>query len=405
MKKIIISVGVYLFFGTCCAVFKLGIESIDDVFVRYYKHDKIGLVTNQTGIDQHHHRSVDVLLSKGFNIVCLLAPEHGINGTVLAAKNVDDVIDKRTGMPIVSLYGHGTGKTVNQAVLDMIDTFMIDLQDCGMRHYTYISTMATILKAAAKAKKRVVIFDRPNPLGAVMEGPLVEPSLHSFISIASIPLRHGLTMGELARYFNKYLCEGMVDLRVVPMRNYSRKEPVVHLLAPLSPNIRSIESCKGYSFLGLLGEVYPLYNGVGTHQAFTELLIPVSYQISDQQWRLLRGVLRSYGIESTLVRHIKKDVPMIGLTLIMHDMNQVNAFSAFCAILKFMKKNGVRITLSNSFDKAVGSSLVRSWINDEISTGQLSERLAEELRTFYRIIHSICLYEPLPKLCFLDSNL
>ncbi|MES2181763.1 MAG: exo-beta-N-acetylmuramidase NamZ domain-containing protein, partial [Pseudomonadota bacterium] len=134
---------------------------------------------------------------------------------------------------------------------------MFDIQDSGMRHYTYISTLYHAMKVAAQYNKQMVIFDRPNPLGARMEGPVVTQQLKSFISIAQVPLRHGMTVGELAWYFNKYELEKPAELHVVRMHGYDRRARFVaqnELAQPLSPGLRTEQACYGYSFLGLLGE-------------------------------------------------------------------------------------------------------------------------------------------------------
>lgn len=118
-----------------------------------------------------------------------------------------DTVDAKTKLPVISLYGKYTGKNFDLAIVKEIDLFIFDIQDIGMRHYTYISTLLELLKMAEQHNKSVVVFDRPNPLGARMEGPVVESDLISFISAAAIPLRHGMTVGELARYFNRFVLE------------------------------------------------------------------------------------------------------------------------------------------------------------------------------------------------------
>ena len=114
------------------------------------------------------------------------------------------------------------GKQIDPTILQQLDALIYDIQDSGMRHYTYISTMLCALEASAEHNKPLYILDRPNFLGLNMEGPLVEPELKSFISIASIPLRHGMTVGELARYFNTHILKKKAPLQVVAMKQYSR---------------------------------------------------------------------------------------------------------------------------------------------------------------------------------------
>src|SRR5207249_6044556 len=139
-----------------------------------------------------------------------------------------------------------------------LDCLVFDIQDSGMRHYTYISTLLNTMKIAAEYKKPYIVLDRPNPLGGMMQGPLVQPDLISFISIAPIPLRHGMTIGELAHYFNGHILEKSAILHVIPMHDYNRMNGFAGtFLHQLSPNLLSLQSCYGYSFLGLLGEVEP----------------------------------------------------------------------------------------------------------------------------------------------------
>src|SRR5579872_3458062 len=173
--------------------FMLGIENISPELLSWLSKKRVALITNQSGRDQQGRRSVDLLLSKHVNLVKILAPEHGINGTIAAATLVPDTVDKATLLPIVSLYGHGTGKKIDASLGNSIDVFMIDIQDVGMRHFTYISTLLRVLEFAAEHNKYVIVCDRPNPLGSPVEGPGVESELISFISAASIPLRHGMT--------------------------------------------------------------------------------------------------------------------------------------------------------------------------------------------------------------------
>ena len=203
----------------------------------------IGLVTNQTGKDQKGTATLDILLKKGFKVTYIFAAEHGIEGKIEAGKELKDGRESSRNIPVVSLYAGGDkGKKIDPATLKDIDIIFFDIQDSGMRHYTYISTLYAVLKAAGQENKKVVVFDRPNPLGKAMEGPLVEPELISFISIAPIPLRHGMTVGELAEYFNEHILEKKAALKVVEMKDYERTHGIAHLPSPLSPNIASRES-------------------------------------------------------------------------------------------------------------------------------------------------------------------
>lgn len=384
--------------------FKLGIENIPNSFVNTYVHQnlKIGLVTNQTGKDRNGNRSVDILLKKGFKISYIFAPEHGLNGTIAAEKEVKDGIDVKTKIPVISLYAKDTGKKINPEILQNIDALFFDIQDSGMRHYTYISTLYHVLKGAAQEKKRVVVFDRPNPLGKAMEGPLVDPSLISFISIAPIPLRHGMTVGELAEYFNDLVLEQKASLQVIAMDGYERHNSFESLLAPLSPNIACTASCHGYSFLGLLGEIKPFDVGVGTPLAFQLIALPESLAISSDVWQQLALQLKGVGIHTTPHRymHALKKEYYHGLQLQISNINQVAAFNAFLTTVTTIKKAGIDLRFNVNFDKAVGSKLVRLFLTDMASYQQLIEEVNNGLQYFFQKAQTVFKYLPHPELIF-----
>ena len=383
------------------AEFKLGIENIPQSIINQYVEKKIpvALITNQTGKDQKGNRTVDILIKKGFNVQVIFAPEHGFDGKSQAAQEIKDGRDVKTKIPVMSLYGKGTGKKVDPEMIKNIDAFFFDIQDSGMRHYTYISTLFTILKAAEEEKKKVIVFDRPNPLGKAMEGPLVESSLISFISIASIPLRHGMTLGELAEYFNQHVLEKQAALTVVPMKNYDRTVGIEHLHAPLSPNIASKESCHGYSFLGLLGEVKPFDVGVGTHHAFQLITLPESLALPMSVWHELAARLKTLGITATIYKYMneRKKEPYHGLHVTMTDINQVNAFNALLITVATMKKAGVPIDFQIAFDKAAGSKQVRLFLMGMIGYRELIEEVNSGLQSFFQKAQTVFKYLPHPE--------
>ena len=160
-----------------CHAYKLGYESLTPghvaALVPQCKTPRLGLVTNHTGVTDQGQRVVDYLLQKGFIITKLFAPEHGISGTILAEKDVTDTKDAKTGLPVISLYKNQTGSPADSMFED-IDVILFDMQDSGMRHYTYISTLYQVMRIAAALHKPIIVLDRPNPLGPNMEGPLVE---------------------------------------------------------------------------------------------------------------------------------------------------------------------------------------------------------------------------------------
>lgn len=390
--------------GATVLDFKLGIENMTGPFVSEYvkKRTPIALVTNQTGKDQRGNRTIDILRAKGFNVIKIFAPEHGLEGKTQAAQEVKDGIDVKTQIPVLSLYGKNSGKKVAPETIKDVEAIFFDVQDSGMRHYTYISTLFNILQTAANEQKKVVVFDRPNPLGKTMEGPLVEPSLISFISIASIPLRHGMTIGELAEYFNSFVLEKKAALTVMHMDGYQRSLGIPELIAPLSPNIASKESCHGYCFLGLLGEVKPFDVGVGTPHAFQVIALPASLSLSLSFWQELTDRLKACGISATKheFMHERKKELYHGLRLCMDNINQVNAFNAFLLTVSLVKKAGIALDFQREFDKAAGSARVRAFLNGSITYQELMGDINKDLQIFFQKAQSVFRYAPHPELVF-----
>src|SRR5439155_15149249 len=164
---------------------------------------RIGLVTNQTGRDRSGRQTIDVLIkSAKVKLDALFSPEHGIRG--VADQKVSDTKDEQTGLPIYSLYGETRRPKPEQ--LKDLDALVYDIQDVGARFYTYITTLGYVLEEATKAKLPVFVFDRPNPINGIdVEGPLADQDKLSFIAYHPIPVRHGLSVGELSRLYNEEL--------------------------------------------------------------------------------------------------------------------------------------------------------------------------------------------------------
>ena len=181
---------------------QLGIDRLKSLEFEPLKGKRVGLITNHTGVDSKGRLTREILHSaKSVNLVCLLTPEHGLDGTELAGKYVATRTDKLTGLTAHSLYGP-TRKPTPQ-MLKGIDTLVYDMQDIGVRSYTYISTMAKCMEAAGELGLEFVVLDRPNPLGGTrVEGPPVEQKWISFVGQIPVPYVHGMTCGELARMLN-----------------------------------------------------------------------------------------------------------------------------------------------------------------------------------------------------------
>ena len=228
---------------------------------------RIGLVTNHTGRSRDGRQTIDVLhKAPGVRLVALFSPEHGIRG--IADEKIADSKDEATGLPIYSLYSETRRPTAEQ--MKDLDAFVFDIQDIGTRFYTYISTLGYVMEEAAKAHKPVFVLDRPNPIGGIeVEGPLADAGKFSFTAYHSIPVRHGLTIGELAQLFNTEKKIGC-DLRVVKMEGWQRSMwfDVTSLTwVNPSPNMRSLTEATLYPGIGLL-ETTNVSVGRGTDTPF-----------------------------------------------------------------------------------------------------------------------------------------
>src|SRR5262249_37501983 len=217
------------------------------------KDKRVGLITNQTGRDRDGNSSIDLLhKAPGVKLVALFPTEHGIRGA-LDQSNISDSTDEKTGLPIYSLYGEAKAPTAE--MLKEIDTLVFDIQDVGARFYTYISTLGLAIEAAAKNKKSFVVLDRVNPInGEDVEGPLADLDKLSFIAHHPIPVRHGMTVGELARLFNKER-DINADLSVVRVEDWKRSQwfdsTGLTWVSP-SPNTRSLTEATLYPGVCLL---------------------------------------------------------------------------------------------------------------------------------------------------------
>jgi uncharacterized protein YbbC (DUF1343 family) len=236
---------------------------------------RVGLITNHTGLDRAGRRNIDVMRDAGIRITALFSPEHGITGKQ-DQPDVADEKDAATGLPVWSLYANGRYR-MTPAMLAGVDTLVFDMQDVGARFYTYSCTMLYALEESAKAKIPFYVLDRPNPVtGAHVEGPLLDANLHSFAGCFAMPVRHGLTLGELAVMANTELKWG-ADLHVVKMKNWQRGDwfdsTGLSWIDP-SPNMRSLNAAALYDGLALL-EASPNYSvGRGTDAPFEQIGAP-----------------------------------------------------------------------------------------------------------------------------------
>ena len=209
---------------------------------------RVGIVGNQTSIIDETHL-VDTLLSLGVDVRKIYTPEHGFRGTADAGAKVNSSKDEKTGLPIVSLYGKNKKPTAE--MLQGIDVILFDLQDVGVRFYTYISTMTYVMEAAAENELPVIVLDRPNPNGFYVDGPVLKSENKSFVGMHQVPAVYGMTIGEYAKMVNgeEWLKNGIhCDLTVIPINNYNRNA-IYELPVKPSPNLPNWESIYLYPTL------------------------------------------------------------------------------------------------------------------------------------------------------------
>ncbi len=250
--------------------FMTGADNISSYF-NLLKNKKVGILTNQTGLlsfeqeysitDTLNHNQqsgtktntmhlVDFLLQKTkINLVKIYAPEHGFRGTADAGEVIVDGKDSKTGLPIISLYGSNKKPTAEQ--LNGIDVLLFDLQDVGARFYTYISSLHYVMEACAENNVELILLDRPNPNGNIVDGPILEPEHSSFVGMHPVPVLHGMTIGEYALMINgeKWLKDGVqCKLKIVPCENYRREMPYRLPVRP-SPNLPNDQAINLYASL------------------------------------------------------------------------------------------------------------------------------------------------------------
>ena len=285
----------------------LGAQQFDK-YVPQLKKKRVGIVTNITGVI-NTTSIVDTLLKLKVNVKKIFGPEHGFRGNTEAGEKVTSNMDAKTGLPIVSLYGSNKKPTAEQ--LKDIDVLIYDIQDIGVRFYTYISTMCYAMEACAENKKDFIVLDRPNPNGFYIDGPTMKNEFKGFLGIHNVPLVYGMTCGEYARMANN---EGWLknkvkcNLIVIPLKNYDRKATYALPVKP-SPNIPNLDAILLYPGLGLFeGTIISLGRGTDIpfqvigHPEYSDTVfsfIPKATDLSKEPKYLDK---RCYGLD------LKKDI-------------------------------------------------------------------------------------------------
>ena len=259
--------------GASPAPVRPGIEVLLTDSLHLVRASRVGLVTNQSGVDASGVSDVARLQAAGIRLVALFSPEHGFRGVADPGAAVASSVDSATGVPIYSLYGRSSAPT--NEMLQGIDVMLVDLQDAGARYYTYLATTIDVMRAAGQRRIPVVVLDRPNPIGGLVQGNVLDTAFVSTVGRLPVAMRHGMTLGELARLAVSDL-QLDVALTVVPAAGWRRSQTLDQTglpFIPPSPNLRSVESLFHYPGLCLF-EGTNLSVGRGSDAPFEQIGAP-----------------------------------------------------------------------------------------------------------------------------------
>jgi uncharacterized protein YbbC (DUF1343 family) len=316
---------------------KLGLDVFLEKHVPSYRGQRIGLVTNITGVNSNLVPTIDLFHEHpDIRLTALYGPEHGIRGDAKEGEEVGNATDPYTGLPVYSLYGDT--KKPTHDMLAQVDVVFLDLQDIGSRYYTYIYTMAYVMEACGEQGKKFVVLDRPNPIsGSVMEGNLIEPTITSFVGRFPIPNRHGLTIGEMALLY-KHEFGIDCDVTVIPMEGWNRDmyyDETGLFWVQSTPNTTCLDMSILYPGT-CLAEGTNLSEGRGTTRPFEYIGAPYvdGYQLAKAfNGRSMKGVVaRPVSFMPTYQKHV--GVRCEGIQLHVTDRNALHSLEAGLVLLE-----------------------------------------------------------------------
>lgn len=340
---------------------------------------RIGIVTHQNALTQEYRPSAYALAERlGKNLRCILTPEHGWSGFVAEGVKVGDGFDPTLRLPIFSLYGED--KAYLEFIKNNIDLLLIDLQDVGLRCYTYVSTCAQLLEACSAFPLEVMICDRPNPLGPQIKGPSLDPRLRSLVGYVETPFQHGQTLGTLLSTFNQAMGDAQLPLTLILCQPYH--QPYHYPWIPPSPNLPSWESVLLYPALVLL-EGTNVSEGRGTSLPFTCLGAPElnSFLLIDYLNAMQRSGIHARPFTFTPQSGKFVGVPCQGVHLLLSDPLKLNAVELGIKIIFFLKENYPDFKWVDHKNKYFIDYLLGSYVLREgMEHGLTMEKILEELR-------------------------
>lgn len=382
----------------------LGSERALELFPETLHGKRLGLVINHTSLLPDGTPVITAFLKEGIQVQAIFSPEHGFTGQIEAGLDVED--SRLEDIPVYSLYGKTKKPTSDQ--MRNIDAFVYDIQDVGTRFYTYITTLMYILEAAGKAAKSVYVCDRPNPAGGIhVEGPVLKEKYTSFIGACPIPIRYGLTPGELAQMM---LGEGWVpqdvDLHIIRMRNWRRSffwDDTGLPWTPTSPNIPRPESALAFPGTGLLGGLL-LNQGLGTSHPFLQFGTP--WLNTPALVRALEGDA-TFGIELETLSYTPVSLPgktlhpayenrlCQGIRIHIREPEKFRSVHFTLALIKALKEeHGAKISVrSESLNLLFGDDLLDRYIKEHLSYDRMLTQIKKEEESFRRKRQQYLLYD------------
>ncbi|MFJ9385570.1 exo-beta-N-acetylmuramidase NamZ domain-containing protein [Peribacillus sp. NPDC101481] len=360
---------------------------------------KVGLITNPTGIDSKLTSIVDLLHDDpDINLTALFGPEHGVRGDAQAGASVEYYIDEKTGLPVYSLYGK-TKKPTPEMLKD-VEVLVFDIQDVGTRYYTYIYTMAYAMEAAKENNIPFIVLDRPNPQGGEsVDGPVLEPEFSSFVGLYPIPLKHGMTVGELATLFNKEFNIG-ADLKVIKMKGWKRDMDYDDTGLPFvlpSPNMPAVSTTFVYPATGLI-EGTNVSEGRGTTKPFE--LIGAPYINSDElagklnELRLPGVKFRAASFTPTFSKHAGK--LSHGVEIYITDREEFKAVPTGLHIIKTIQDlypDDFEFLAAKNFNLLIGNGWVMSRIEEGSSVNEIMKEYQVKQDAFKKVRKNYLLYK------------
>ena len=371
------------------AVVKPGLETFLANVPERLRGKRFAFLTNSSAIDRSSTSAIDLVAQhKDLKLVALLAPEHGIRGDAMNGVRIEDEVDPKTGVPVYSLY-KAEDRGPSDAMLKDADFILYDLQEVGGRTWTYVSSMALSMQAAARKKIPIVVLDRPNPIGGeIIEGALLDSAFKSFVGIYPIPARHGMTVGELAQLFNQKYGIG-ADLIVAKVEGWKRSqwqdETGIPWVNP-SPNLRSLAALTSYP-----GTVYfegtTLSEGRGTDRPFEQIGAPwlnateVARVMNEKRLPGIRFEAITMAVAPTAAKHKGLTIPAI--RFVITDRNAYRPVRTSLMLIDEIKRQHPKdFAWRPSIDRLTGTDKVRL----AIDAGQLApvleqwDREAEQFR-------------------------